>query len=272
MSLLAKVNSNSPVVSTVDQITKNKDKLESLVNIIFAGHKAFLEKKDISTLPECTNALCDLEYFYKRLYRLDREQALKFKETLDQVRKLVQEMNMGSNTVTAADIAHIRTFFNRPVEDVYIDKENGHKKYIQPDHSHLLEAAALLLLKGEYTGYGLLREQRIQGKMCDIVYVIKGSDQVKYEVKSKSKNVLSGMLSCVCSQQDPDMQARINKQQQLLKANEKNISELCERWKYKKFLICNKDDLISLGRDKKSAIKNQVIIFYYQEINDLQLT
>lgn len=188
--------------------------------------------------------------------------------------KLRNEMNtaIGSTAMNEVDASALTSFCTTPINRLYIDPDTG-KTYVQGDHSKLVSQAWQYCASGGYSGYGIERHQKIQGKVCDVFYLKKHDDQIDYErrqlVPEKEPNRVFGFRNpfhfSSKSQTDSDIEEirkRMVIQNNLLQ-NLKNLKKLAISHAYEKAVPCGGENLDSLGATKNDRI--HALIFFYKE-------
>lgn len=257
----------SPVHREVSDVQK-------YISLITTSFLKFQEKRDITMLPSCINALRAFENHYASLYAQDPTQAALIKKDLEEMRQYVQTMNMASPVVTRQDLAMISKFFTKPIEKVFIDGITN-KRYIQPDHSRLLQSATPFFKEGNYVGVGLKREKRLtDGRVCDVLYLIKGNDQIDYEksIKPDVKKAWYAPITAYLPQSQfkkQELQQRIQCQERLFSEVQRGI-EGFKIFGYSEFIAVRDDQArsLSLGMTEKAALENHMVFFIYQEIEN----
>lgn len=263
-----KESSDRPVDTFPVEVTTMKlSILELSVAIIYQGYEAFSTHGDLSQLPQCTQALRNLEAQYRELYSNDREKAMAVKEEIDRLSPLVNEISLRTPSVTDRDYGLLRSFGERPVGvgDPFLDAASG-LTYIQPDHSELLKFGSAFFVSGQYIGIGLIRGHMSQGRKCDILYLKKQTDQVEYEEKERIG--YARQLKDWLTRKDTarDIVTRIQVQQQLIDRAVPFIVESLPKWCYESYQPCGTQELIENGIDPEYAKQHHAVIFFYTQV------
>ena len=251
-------------------------------NQIKTVYESFLVNNDISRLNECISLIENLEKTYKALYSIDKQGASKIKDYLTKAQSYVQEMNRESNMLTRQDVRGIATFFNKPIEEDYIDEDGV--VYIQPDHSNLLKFGGSFFVKCDYTSIGMLRNIKLNKNLCDILYLEKNKDQISFESRNKSY-VNNLRISVFKGLPEPRFQEEssffsflrrqyrsneriiktIKTQCQMIIASIRYLDEKTKEWQYRDYKICDEKELFKLGLDETTCCSNHAMMFFYEK-------
>lgn len=249
------------------------------------AYDLFLKTKDISNLNDNISSFEEIEKTYESMYRVDKQKAALIKKDLDSAKEMIQQMNANGKFFTKHDAKGINSFFKKPIEETYTDTDGT--VYIQPDHSNLFRFGGKFFLLGGYRGLGLGRHQKINGSLCDILYLNKEEDQIEFESKNKQyiKQVQDYIFKGNCEEpyfHEPEQtffdrfftRTKNDKYiSELIKVqfNEINeslsiLNEKCQEWKYESFKVCAEGELRDFGLDK-AAKKIHAILFYFKKID-----
>ena len=247
-------------------------------------YQSFLATGDISNLGYSISKLENMEKIYEDIYAVNKEEAGKIKGELDTAHAMVQKMNNNSQVLTRQDVRGINSFFKKPVEENYTDKDGT--VYIQPDHSGLLRFGGDFFISGEYESIGLLRHYKINGSLCDVLYLKKQKDQIEFEsqhkqyVKELKRYIFEGdclepfiqekeqtFSFCFFTKKRSDkyISELLKTQFSKIKLASQVLIEKCQAWKYKKLDLCEEKELKLLGISEEASAGIHAILFYFKK-------
>lgn len=233
-------------------------------------YKAFKESKQKAATPKSINessqALAHLKDMYRNLGAADKQGASSLLERIKQAEEQVRAMNFHSDTATSADTSAITSFFEKPLEDVFIDKETG-KKYTQPNYSQLFTYCSPLVLKGKFQGMSCGKHQKKPDGICDIFVLKKTNRQIALESPStRIWDAIFPKSALIKASELSELTALIKGQEAL--ANEVIThleSSEVSSWGYDYFHLATGQALCQLGFDPEEAKRYFVLFGYYKE-------
>lgn len=244
-------NNQSSALSVIDQCERE---------ILCAYQIYCIQGINFVDLLLTVQAIERFENYYGKLNQQESDVSEKLQYRLQDARKRVALMNAaGSSHLTNYDVSRMNTFFEKPTEKFYFDRDTG-LKYLQPNHADLMKVGGSICVQGTYAGIGLSRHLKLKNCICDVLYLKKRKDQIDAEAKP---TFLFSLLF-KNSNMTPEISARINLQKELASKLYASIDEKVKEWGYERCVFCMEKDILTYTNNESVAKKNHAIIFFYK--------
>jgi hypothetical protein len=202
--------------------------------------------------------------------RFDPEMAEVNRYQVVAMRNLVTQMHTSCPRLMPLHLDMIQDFFTTPIEKFFIDPDTG-IRYVQPDHSQVLNLGIQYFEADMYASIGFSREEKLDGRVCDVLFMTKFPDQIAFETPSKKKHFPMRAYEWLCKKKIEAKQKkitdRISRQIDCLERVNKELQAKHKLWKYKSFKPCATKELTHLGMEPKKANLYHALVFFYKKSN-----